>query len=91
MLDQRRRRWADGVQELYKGFVFAGNRLCSPKIPHIKQLQYSHYHFVNSCYLYCSLIAFMVAYYHDYVRSLYVNYDLILLDLHSDNQSIGTI
>ena len=24
MLDQRRRRWADVVQMLYKGFVFAG-------------------------------------------------------------------
>ena len=27
MLDQRRRRWADGVQMLYKCFVFAGTIL----------------------------------------------------------------
>ena len=32
MLDQRRRRWADAVQMLYKFFVFAGNALRSTKL-----------------------------------------------------------
>ena len=45
MLDQRRRRWADFVQMLYKCFVFAGHPRkdeASPFIPVIYHRFYTH-------------------------------------------------
>ena len=62
MLDQRRRRWADVVQMLYKCFVFAGTAVtlvCKAKRQYLPNCKVSKYFFfwiftaVRFCRVHC--------------------------------------